>query len=129
MIDPAKLESFFDERLAMMSKRPLMFGCIEALEGECHLMIEMYVHFCFSDGEKKFLAPPWEGTTKTLMGDFQVFRSKQMPRCPSPMILSQWLTDPEWGCKLQYTPHEAAQKLIEFFIKWKTDLKTRLKDD
>lgn len=109
------LEKFIDERLGQMSKYSSMFGSIDALESQGFLLIELYIKFVLVNGKQ----------ITSIIDDFQAFRRKVIPRCLSPMVLSQWFTDKKCGTKENLTEIEASIKLVEFFIAWKADIKTR----
>lgn len=117
---PSDLEAFIDERLAAMALRPRIWGSPEALECEGFLLVELYEKFC-RDGPPRAIEPS---------GDlFIKFAKKHLPRRPSPMLLSQWFTDPQWGSpEVKDIPegerqHWAGTRIVAFFIAWKAHLK------
>lgn len=116
-MNSSDLEKFIDDRLNLMAERTFMFGTIDSLESQGFLLIELYFKFV--------LEPHNVDVNDSIRDDFQAFRRKVIPKCPSPMILSQWFTDKEYGTKENLTEREAATKLVEFFIAWKSDIKSR----
>lgn len=116
------LGAFIDERLGQMALRAPMWGGPEAIEAICFTYIEMFEHFC-QQGPPRHVGP-----ARPL---FMQFARAHIKGRPGPMTLSQWFTDPKYGCaeaKKAADPtgfeHErwASQQIVQFFIAFKAHL-------
>ena len=119
MIDPIDIERFVDDRLEKMARCPLMWGDPLAIETQCFLLVEVYGRYCLNDDDVADAGSP--------DSRFQAFRRGRLRRCPGPVLLSQWFTDPKWGDPLgddeNAVRHNAGRRIVEFFIAFKAHLK------
>ncbi len=110
------LEAFIDERFEDMRLRPGMYGGTPmGVEAQCWLLIDLFQRVCLEGYD-----PRCDRT------NFQAYRHRVLPRCPSPMICSQWFTDQEYGdpeAKNRLDlDHWAGVKIVELYIGYKAYL-------
>lgn len=116
VVSRAAIEAFIDERLDAIRLRPLMYGGTP-LGVETHIwgLLDIYLKFCVGDLPEDH---------------YQAFRRTHTPRCPGPMPVHRWFTDPEYGAPEVKEPraqpdHWAGVKIAEHFIAYKTYLKAK----
>jgi hypothetical protein len=103
----SELEEFVSEQLRQMQGKAIMFGFPNAIECQCLLLMEMLNHFQNIKHDD-------------LMDSYSKFRKTIYHKCPSPSMLSDWLTSKDYGLGLEDT--EAANKIVDFFILFKKHL-------
>ncbi len=117
------LEAFIDVRLAAMLRAPAMWGSVDAVEASCFLLVEVFERFCLRPDPTRSISPS-EHTFIRFARSHPLTRRK-----PSPMTLSQWFTDPKWGCaEIATVPaeemfHWPGVQVVTFFIAFKAHLK------
>lgn len=117
-IATAEVSAFIDEHLRVAEAAPAMYGgTLLGVEMRLSGLMDILTRFVvgFADGRRLY----------------REFRKEHLPKCPSPMLVSQWFSDEKYGDPgIKDVPeaereHWAGMMIVRHYAAYKKYLETR----